>query len=53
MNKERLVEALEDFILDERLGGGYASTRLLIDEYADRIMADINTGIIAPQRPGA
>jgi len=45
MDKERLVETLWDLLTDDR---DYCRpSGVLVEEYADRIMADIDAGIIS------
>jgi len=48
--RERLKETLWDFYIEADLPG--VEPFSLLGEYADRIMEDINLGIIAPERPG-
>lgn len=48
--RARLIEWIEDIKDDAAFMNGVGS--FSPEEWADRIMEDINRGIIAPERPG-
>lgn len=43
--RARLIEWIQDIIATEMYGGGYYT----VEEWADRIMGDINRGIISKE----